>query len=195
VPRKISRSGKLAWLISGGVLLCVAQCLLLLPEMPNALDTRHLKWWNSLEWWYRPVESNRFLRLPRVTEDLNSVFFLPNTEIGWIVGNAGSIIHTANGGETWEAQKSPVKAHLESVSFLDRNNGWAVGTKGTVLRTRDGGINGIPFRTCRPPRTSQRSLGRIPTTVGSVVTSCTTRPMAGKRGRLWHLALYPKVKS
>jgi photosystem II stability/assembly factor-like uncharacterized protein len=58
----------------------------------------------------------------------------------WIVGDGGSILHTASGGTTWTVQSTPTTASLDAVDFSDGLNGWAVGTNGTVFHTADGGL-------------------------------------------------------
>ena len=51
------------------------------------------------------------------------------------------IIHTANGGVTWEQQYSGTTNWLGSVYFVDSKNGWAVGQYMRILHTTDGGNN------------------------------------------------------
>ena len=75
---------------------------------------------------------------------------------GWAVGGRGTILHTRDGGDTWEEQASGTDFVLEDVVFLDRRHGWAVGGwprdyavaiyggMGVILATDDGG------RTWRP---------------------------------------------
>jgi photosystem II stability/assembly factor-like uncharacterized protein len=63
---------------------------------------------------------------------------------GWAVGTGGFygsavIMHTTDGGMTWEAQDSGAEYALHDVCFIDGNNGWAVGTQTTILKTTDGG--------------------------------------------------------
>ena len=58
---------------------------------------------------------------------------------GWVVGDAGVILKTTNGGGSWQAQASGTSAQLLGVSFIDENTGWAVGTGGTLLVTTTGG--------------------------------------------------------
>ncbi len=58
---------------------------------------------------------------------------------GWVVGDAGTILHTDDGGVTWKAQASHTDAVLRYVTFVDRRHGWAVGVAGTILHTDDGG--------------------------------------------------------
>lgn len=71
---------------------------------------------------------------------LTSVYFVGDKE-GWAVGHWGVILHTSDGGETWEIQRRDVTADspLFSVSFDDKSQGVAVGLWGLVLHTQDGG--------------------------------------------------------
>ena len=62
-----------------------------------------------------------------------------NDETGWIAGDYGTLIHTRNGGETWEQQESGTKALLMDITFPTSLKGWAVGENGTILSTSDGG--------------------------------------------------------
>lgn len=56
----------------------------------------------------------------------------------WVVGGGGSILHTTDGGYTWQEQVSNVNISLLGVDFTDLLNGWAVG-KGTIIHTENGG--------------------------------------------------------
>lgn len=58
---------------------------------------------------------------------------------GWLVGKAGTIVSTSDGGKTWSLQKSGQKLHLYDVSFCDARNGWTVGENGLIIHTMDGG--------------------------------------------------------
>lgn len=58
---------------------------------------------------------------------------------GWAVGEFGVLLATADGGQTWTAQKSPVETTLFGVHFTDPNNGFATGIEQVMLRTSDGG--------------------------------------------------------
>jgi photosystem II stability/assembly factor-like uncharacterized protein len=60
---------------------------------------------------------------------------------GWIVGERTHVLHTEDGGKTWEVQFSDEDFILKSVSFCDEYNGWAVGEYGYVYHTSDGGAN------------------------------------------------------
>ena len=48
-----------------------------------------------------------------------------NENEGWAVGDFGSIIHTENGGETWEQSYSGYSKRLREVYFYNSNKGWA----------------------------------------------------------------------
>lgn len=60
---------------------------------------------------------------------------------GWAVGHDATILHTADGGKTWELQN--FNAELEkpylSVLFLDANTGFAIGAYGLASKTTDAG--------------------------------------------------------
>jgi photosystem II stability/assembly factor-like uncharacterized protein len=60
---------------------------------------------------------------------------------GWIVGHDAVILHTTDGGETWELQFSDPEdeAVLLSVWFENAEHGIAVGAFGSMFETRDGG--------------------------------------------------------
>ena len=48
----------------------------------------------------------------------NSVYFSDELN-GWAVGYSGKILHTNNGGTTWEYQNSATEFHLWSVYFIN----------------------------------------------------------------------------
>jgi photosystem II stability/assembly factor-like uncharacterized protein len=68
---------------------------------------------------------------------------------GWAVGSdessgyPGYIIHTTDGGYTWEMQfgAAPIDAwYFHNVDFVDNKHGWAVADANQMKRTTDGGI-------------------------------------------------------
>ncbi len=69
----------------------------------------------------------------------------------WAVGHDGVILHSADGGTTWERQRANPwnpdsddlrnGAPLLDVLFLDKNQGFAVGAYSLLLHTEDGGKN------------------------------------------------------
>jgi photosystem II stability/assembly factor-like uncharacterized protein len=60
---------------------------------------------------------------------------------GWIVGEAGLIMTTKNGGVAWSSQPSGVVDDLWDVHFVDAENGWAVGEAGIIVSTTNGGTS------------------------------------------------------
>lgn len=75
-----------------------------------------------------------------VRQMLNRVRFLDENN-GWAVGHDGVIIHTADGGKTWDLQRFDPEAQqpLNDVLMLDAQRGFAVGAPARFLQTRDGG--------------------------------------------------------
>jgi len=58
----------------------------------------------------------------------------------WIAGQPGSrVLHSADGGRTWEWSSTGQTLPLRSLHFADPQHGWAVGAHGTILATDDGG--------------------------------------------------------
>lgn len=79
---------------------------------------------------------------------LEDVCFINENE-GWAVGSdeprgyPGYIIHTTDGGYTWEMQfgAQPIDAwYFHNVDFVDNQYGWAVADANQMKRTTDGGI-------------------------------------------------------
>lgn len=67
-----------------------------------------------------------------------------NSQLGWVVGDNGTILKTNNGGESWDPLNSGVSDHLKGVFFLDAEHGYACGEAGTILYTEDGGQSWTP---------------------------------------------------
>lgn len=85
--------------------------------------------------------------------DIRALFFV-NNNVGWAVGDCGTILKTIDGAENWEEQESGTIASLESVYFIDQNRGWSVGSifdrsgvkreyEGIILSTNDGGTTWV----------------------------------------------------
>lgn len=68
----------------------------------------------------------------------NSVQFT-DKEIGWVIGDSGTIEKSANGGASWEKQESGVSASLWDVCFINNRQGWISGADNTILKTTNGG--------------------------------------------------------
>jgi len=62
-----------------------------------------------------------------------------DAQTGTVVGEAGTILRTTDGGASLVPQISGVTETLMAVTFTDANNGAAVGQLGVILKTTDGG--------------------------------------------------------
>lgn len=91
----------------------------------------------------------RILREQRADARIYDVCFV-TPQIGWAVGDRGTIWKTSDAGENWTLQNSFVDCSLRGVSFIDANRGIAVGgffvpfsnrSEGVILQTNDGGEN------------------------------------------------------
>jgi photosystem II stability/assembly factor-like uncharacterized protein len=64
-----------------------------------------------------------------------------NDQLGWAVGESGTIQRTIDGGATWTLQDAPTRKLFYDVAAVDDNHAWVAGASGTILRTVDGGRN------------------------------------------------------
>jgi photosystem II stability/assembly factor-like uncharacterized protein len=80
----------------------------------------------------------------RVTKTLSDDIILyeisfPDPRHGYIVGEFGTLLATADGGETWEKREVGTEKTLFGVFFSTPETGWVTGIDGLILHTRDGG--------------------------------------------------------
>ena len=72
--------------------------------------------------------------------DLTDVTFV-TPDVGWVSGDKGTILHTKDGGKSWEAQLGgdPAAADpdIKRLRFFDERHGWAIKDK-KLLATADG---------------------------------------------------------
>lgn len=95
-------------------------------------------------------------------EALKDVYF-HNDNTGWAVGRYSLIIHTSDGGKTWQVQhhsKSNDERVFLSTAFVDPLRGIAVGSDSLVLVTDDGGENWRPMSLFSSP-TYFNLMGRL----------------------------------
>lgn len=74
---------------------------------------------------------------PALLENFYGVYI--SGDRSWIVGYYGTILHSADRGQTWAIQASPTYRALFTVQFVTPAKGWISGSYGTLLQTRDGG--------------------------------------------------------
>lgn len=77
---------------------------------------------------------------------------------GWAVGADGVVLHSFDGGKSWERQKTGTRATLNAVHFLTPYTGFvagridrATGSSGVILHTTDGGITWTELNTSTLP--------------------------------------------
>ncbi len=139
------------WLIGLATLLLLGSALFAWKQLPNPNTNRIAApgWTDTLRY---PIEQNVFKRVPIIDVALNAVFSLDQRV--WAVGDRGLIVHSEDGGRTWDAQTSRTEARLFSITFhADGQQGWAAGDGGTILKTVDGGKTwqAIAYRSYPPP--------------------------------------------
>ncbi len=79
---------------------------------------------------------------PAFTGFLNDIYFLSEDE-GWVVGGNGQILHTEDGGLTWNDMTNGAYTDhtFSSLYFLNENIGWVGSQDGAVFKTTDGGAS------------------------------------------------------
>ena len=63
----------------------------------------------------------------------------PDAEHGFVSGEFGTLLATADGGKTWEKRDVGTEKTLFGVCFVSADEGWTVGIDGLILHTKDGG--------------------------------------------------------
>lgn len=97
-----------------------------------------------------------------VSSVLTSVSFVGDRQ-GWAVGHWGAILHTVDGGETWQTQRLATDEDrpLFAVHFFDERHGVAVGLWSLVLVTADGGSTWTPQPMAPPPGAKKADLNLL----------------------------------
>src|SRR5436190_24270254 len=93
---------------------------------PDGTSTTHWIWQN-----------------PRPTGNYLTGVDLTDSNSGTLVGIAGTIMHTSDGGLSWAIQSSGTIETLEAVCFIDSSTGTVVGDSGVILQTTDAGLTWI----------------------------------------------------
>jgi len=97
-----------------------------------------------------------------VSSVLTAVSFA-DAQQGWAVGHWGAILHSADGGETWQTQRlvATEDRPLFAVHFFDARHGVAVGLWSLVLTTDDGGASWTTQTLAPPPGAKKADLNLL----------------------------------
>jgi photosystem II stability/assembly factor-like uncharacterized protein len=87
---------------------------------------------------WRTIDGEKWQRVNGVPQqgELVDVDFVSAKE-GWLATNDGSLLHSVDGGATWQLQTKLPNAG--TIRFLTNLNGWVLGSNGELLRSDDGG--------------------------------------------------------
>jgi len=99
----------------------------------------------------KPVKSWDVVNLPIISETSPILFDIEfdtkDPKRGWIVGNRGTFLETADGGKTWAAKSfanldpdEEINYRFTKISFQD-GEGWIIGKPAILLHTRDAGAS------------------------------------------------------
>ncbi len=62
----------------------------------------------------------------------NDIYFL-DEDIGWVVGQGGTVYKTTNGGNTWQKERTGLYNDLNAIHMVKNSTGWIVGEEGIIL--------------------------------------------------------------
>ena len=113
-PRKFSK-GSYLW-IATALVIAIAATFLAYNQRPYPYPLQERSW---SDWFLYPTEKNAFARLQYIPANLNDVFALPGTNKVWAVGDNGMIVHSDDGGLTWEQQPKPETEQAQTQATLD----------------------------------------------------------------------------
>lgn len=77
--------------------------------------------WAQQWYWQNPYPQSNSLLAARFI----------NVDTGWVVGDAGTILRTNDGGQTWVWQRSSNEESYSDAVFLENLSGWVVGGNST----------------------------------------------------------------
>lgn len=103
----------------------------------------------------------------------------------WAAGYFGSILHSEDGGVTWERQDSGTQRSIYDISFADPLHGWAVGRRGFIIHTSDGGDTWTRQESPRRPPRHQFAVHAVSPEVAWTVGDWGSRYVTRDGGRTW----------
>ena len=94
--------------------------------------------WDLIDMDWMSLIPEDLMMIGTVSINLYKVYF-SSEPFGWIVGDAGTVLRTQDGGETWRLVQMADLPALFSVCFKNDREGWAAGNVGFFLETYNGG--------------------------------------------------------
>lgn len=91
---------------------------------------------------YRTSNGGRTWELAYLGESkgsLRDVKFDKSSQVGWAVGDEGEILHSKDGGRSWQKQDADFDSLLLGVTVVDQNEVWIAASDSALLHTTDGG--------------------------------------------------------
>jgi photosystem II stability/assembly factor-like uncharacterized protein len=92
-------------------------------------------------WPLQPDGSQNRLALPEMTEP--QALTCDASATLWVIGGFSTILHSTDGGSSWESWSLEEDLYLTTIQFIDRDHGVVTGEFGTVLLTADGGLTWV----------------------------------------------------
>lgn len=71
--------------------------------------------------------------------NLNSVYFRPQAQTGYIVGPSGFLLKSTNGGNSWSSITTNIQTDINSIHFPNSSTGFLVSEAGDVYKSTNGG--------------------------------------------------------
>src|SRR4030042_5148406 len=60
-----------------------------------------------------------------IQQTLRTIYFI-DSKTGWAAGDSGIIVHTRDGGQSWEVQQSNISGQILDIFFINEQQGWAL---------------------------------------------------------------------
>ncbi len=88
---------------------------------------------------------------------------------GWAVGDSGIVLHTGDGGITWDRQASGTTEPLKCVFFAGTQKGWIGGGNNSIGMTTNGGVTWTWQHPAGKPKRMFMSLSFVNESLGWIV--------------------------
>lgn len=115
------------------------------------------------------------------TQDLYAVHFV-SPDTGYVVGAAGTVLKTTNGGTSWQNVSPGISQALFDLHFFDADVGVVVGEEGTIMRTVNGGATWTPVTSGTTETLFSVAFG---STVGIAGAASQVILRSGDQGATW----------